>query len=123
MVLADSFYEWKTIDGKKQPYRFVMKSGEPFVMAGIYARDLDYHERFNFAILTTNANAVMQPIHDRMPVILPLGREKQRLPHGGVPFFNSFPAELMTSYPVTPRMNKVSFNEHEAIAPIETVIG
>jgi len=29
MVLADSFYEWNTIDGKKQPYRFVMKSGEP----------------------------------------------------------------------------------------------
>ncbi len=29
MVLADSFYEWKTVDGKKQPYRFVMKSGEP----------------------------------------------------------------------------------------------
>ena len=40
MVLTDGFYEWKTLeDDRKQPYRFVMKSGEPFAMAGIYARD------------------------------------------------------------------------------------
>jgi putative SOS response-associated peptidase YedK len=82
MVLADSFYEWHTdpTTGRKQPYRFVMKSGEPFAMAGIYARDHDDHERFNFAILTTSANEIMQPIHERMPVILTRGSEKAWLP-------------------------------------------
>jgi putative SOS response-associated peptidase YedK len=39
LVLADSFYEWQTLpSGKKQPYRIMLKTGEPFAMAGIYAR-------------------------------------------------------------------------------------
>jgi hypothetical protein len=41
---------------------------------------------------------------------------------GGVHFFNPFPAELMTAYPVTRKMNKASFNEPEAIAPLERAI-
>jgi hypothetical protein len=42
--------------------------------------------------------------------------------HSGVTFFNPFPAELMTAYPVTPKMNHASFNEPAAIAPLEPVI-
>jgi putative SOS response-associated peptidase YedK len=75
LVITDGFYEWKTVAGKKQPYRFVMKSREPFAMAGIYARDHDDHSRYNFAILTKDANEIMAPVHDRMPVILPLGEK------------------------------------------------
>lgn len=119
MVLTDGFYEWNK---DKQPYRFVMKSGEPFAMAGIYARDHDDHEQFNFAILTTTANEVMAPVHDRMPIILSLGREKDWLPTGGVTFFNPFPADLMTAYPVTPKMNKASFNDPGAITPLQPAI-
>ena len=124
MVLTDGFYEWKTVGTRKQPYRFVLKSGEPFAMAGIYARDHDDHERFNFAILTTSANEVMQPIHDRMPVILPLGREKQWLAAqpSGMVLLPPFPAELMTAYPVTSKMNNARFNEPMAIAPLERTI-
>jgi putative SOS response-associated peptidase YedK len=76
----------------------------------------------NFAILTTKANEAVAHIHERMPVILPIGREKDWLPPGGVPFFNPFPSELMTAYPVTPKMNKASFNSPEAIAPLEPAI-
>jgi putative SOS response-associated peptidase YedK len=120
MVLADGFYEWKTVGTHKQPYRFVLISGEPFAMAGIYAREHEDQEHFNFAILTTDANEVMAPIHDRMPVILPLGREKEWLSTGGVTFFNRFPAELMRAYQVTPKMNRASFNEPEAIKALQT---
>jgi SOS response associated peptidase (SRAP) len=73
-------------NGKKQPYRIMLKSGEPFAMAGIYARGRDHglggaeNTTVTFAILTTAANDIMQPIHDRIPVILPLGREKNWLP-------------------------------------------
>jgi putative SOS response-associated peptidase YedK len=77
LVLADSFYEWQTLpNGKKQPYRIMLKSGEPFAMAGIYARSDDHQfgeaesAPVSFAILTTAANEIMQPIHERMPVIL-----------------------------------------------------
>jgi putative SOS response-associated peptidase YedK len=128
MVLADSFYEWKTVGRRKQPYRFLMKSGEPFAMAGIYARvDTDRFEAaekgpVTFAILTTTANEIMEPIHDRMPVILPLGKEKMWLEPRGGTLLRPFPAQLMTCYPVTAKMNRVSFNEPEAVTPIEPVI-
>jgi putative SOS response-associated peptidase YedK len=54
-------------------------------MAGIYSREptgFDTAEKnpVNFAILTTKANDAVSHIHERMPVILPLGREKQWLP-------------------------------------------
>src|SRR2546421_148747 len=76
-----------------------------------------------FAILTTTANEIMQPIHERMPVILPLGREKDWLPPShGMLIFPPFPSELMTAYPVSPKMNKASFNEPEAIWPLEPEI-
>jgi putative SOS response-associated peptidase YedK len=73
-------------------------------------------------ILTTDANEVMEPAHDRMLVILRLGREKELLPPDGVPYFNHFPAELMAAYPVTPKINRASFNEPEAIRPLEPTI-
>jgi putative SOS response-associated peptidase YedK len=129
MVLADGYYEWKTVGSRKQPYRITLKTGEPFAMAGIYAREPDGFETaeknpVNFAILTTKANEAVAHIHDRMPVILPLGREKQWLPPDptGTHLFPPFPAELLTSYPVTSKMNRASFNEPEAILPLEPAI-
>jgi putative SOS response-associated peptidase YedK len=126
LVLADSFYEWKTVGTHKQPYRIMLKTGEPFAMAGIYARS-DDHEfgqaesaPVTFAILTTAANEIMRLIHERMPVILPLGREKNWLPPNPSGMFVSppFPSELMTAYPVSPKVNRASFNEPEATTPL-----
>jgi putative SOS response-associated peptidase YedK len=61
----------------------------------------------------------MQPIHERMPVILPLGHEKNWLPPNpsGLFLFPEFPSQLMTAYPVTPKMNKASFNQPDAPLP------
>ena len=66
----------------------------------------------------------MEPVHDRMPVILPLGKEKTWLPAqpSGMTIFPPFPAELMTAYPVTPQVNRASFNEPVAVAPIKPTI-
>ena len=99
-------------------------------MAGIYARGHNHQlgEAENtivtFAILTTAANEIMQPIHERMPVILPLGHEKNWLPPNpsGLFLFLPFPSELMTAYPVTPKINKASFNQPEAIHPLEPTL-
>jgi putative SOS response-associated peptidase YedK len=126
LVLADGYYEWKTENGKKRPYRFVMRNREPFAMAGIWEKaDFD-DEPPTFAILTTKANELATEVHDRMPVILPIGAEHQWLKHAGYgvqhvfPF--TYPADEMRSYPVTPKINKASFNEPEAILPLEHVI-
>jgi putative SOS response-associated peptidase YedK len=88
-------------------------------MAGIYSPGQNEGDPRTFAILTTEANDVMRPVHDRMPLMLMPGHEKEWLPHGGVTYFNPFPAELMTAYPVTPKMNNARFNEPEAIAPLK----
>jgi putative SOS response-associated peptidase YedK len=119
LVITDGYYEW---DKKKQPYRFVLKSGEPFALAGIYARGETADDPMTFAILTTEANDVMRPVHERMPVMLMPGHEKEWLPTSGVTFFNTFPADLMTAYPVTPKMNKASYNVPDAIAPLAPTI-
>jgi putative SOS response-associated peptidase YedK len=80
LMLADGYYEWRTVGKHKQPYRIMLKTGEPFAMAGIYGREptgFDTVEKnsVNFAILTTKANEAVSYIHERIPVILPLGRE------------------------------------------------
>jgi putative SOS response-associated peptidase YedK len=111
MILADGYYEWRTTpDGRKQPYRITLKTGEPFAMAGIYAREATGFETaeknpVNFAILTTKANEAVSYIHERMPVILQLGSEKGWLTSNtpGPFFMPEFPPDLLTSYPVTPK--------------------
>ena len=59
-----------------------------------------------------------------MSVILPLRKEKEWLPPNpkGQFFMPEFPTELLTSYPVTPKMNRATFNEPEAILPLEPAI-
>ena len=78
LVLADSFYEWKRIGKEKIPYRIFPKNGDLLVMAGIW-------EEWNkgeaplqtFSIITTEPNQEMQPIHNRMPVLLPTKEAQQ----------------------------------------------
>lgn len=73
LVIADGFYEWKhTEDNEKIPYRFVMKDKSPFAMAGLWEHWLKDHKPVKtFTIITTEANELTEPIHHRMPVILP----------------------------------------------------
>ena len=68
---ADGFYEWKALDRGKQPWLIRLRDGAVFGFAGIYEPGNEMTEnRPSCAILTTDANAMMQPIHSRMPVIL-----------------------------------------------------
>ena len=71
-ILADGFYEWRTQDGRKTPHFISMPDQQPFAMAGLWEHwnGADGTELQTCAILTTSANEVMQPLHDRMPMIL-----------------------------------------------------
>ena len=73
LIPADGFYEWKKEGSKKIPYSFFMKSGEPFVFAGLYETWIapDKKPVNTCAIITTQANSLVAPVHDRMPVIVP----------------------------------------------------
>jgi putative SOS response-associated peptidase YedK len=72
LVPADAFYEWQAIDGEKQPYAVARADGQPMAFAGLWEgwRGADGTVLRTFTIVTTNANTLLRPIHERMPVIL-----------------------------------------------------
>ena len=72
LVPADGFYAWRREGKRKVPMWVHLKKREPFAFAGLwdYWRDpAGDKELYSFTIITTRANALLRPIHDRMPVI------------------------------------------------------
>jgi putative SOS response-associated peptidase YedK len=88
LVPADGFFEWRTYQGKKYPYFIYLRSREIFSFAGIWDEwtDRSAGEVWRtFSILTTEANALLEKIHNakkRMPVILPQSQETKWLEKG-----------------------------------------
>lgn len=107
IVPASGFYEWKPVDGYKQPY-FIRPAGdELFGFAGLLEeRDGPEGKVQTFALLTTAANELMAQIHDRMPVILQPSAYADWLdpavsdPNLVRALAGEFPAEMMTAYAV-----------------------
>jgi putative SOS response-associated peptidase YedK len=117
LVLADGFFEWQKLSPKeKQPYRFVVDGGKPFAFAGLWERArIDGQPLETCTILTTEANDVVRPLHDRMPVILdddaqiaawldPATRDVQAL-------LDPLPAERVSTYAVDRRVGSPKFDE------------
>lgn len=74
LIVADGFYEWQKDGKKKIPHLIQMDDGRPFGMAGVWERWTDPEtgeEIRSCSIVTTGPNALMESIHNRMPVILP----------------------------------------------------
>jgi putative SOS response-associated peptidase YedK len=67
LILADGWYEWlkqEAKGGARIPFRYTVDGGAPFAFAGLY-------DGTGVAIVTTTANEIAAPVHDRMPAILP----------------------------------------------------
>lgn len=123
LVPMNSFFEWHREKGIKQPYRITVKDESLFAVAGIWEEPSSPDEvRPSFTLLTTEANSLMAKIHDRMPVIIARKDEDRWLKEVGQGVFSNikmrYPADEMEMYPVTTRVNKVSYNEADAIKPI-----
>jgi putative SOS response-associated peptidase YedK len=127
LVVADGFYEWQRQNGKKQPYYFRLSNGKPFGFAGLWEEwQSSEQERIkSCTILTTQANELLQMVHDRMPVILqqesydlwldPQVHDVELLQ----PLLYPYPSEAMTSYPVTTLVNSPKNNSAECITPVK----
>lgn len=126
LILADGFYEWqKLADGKKQPFYIHRQDDGPFAFAGLWeAWDHDGQAIESCTIITTTANEVMQPLHDRMPVILakpaydqwldPQFKDKPALKE----LLKPCPADWLEAYPVSTRVNNP---KHEEAACLERI--
>ena len=113
LIAADGFYEWQKLDAKKkQPWRFHLRDEEPFAFAGLWEswRGADGSELQSCTLVTTGANELVAPAHDRMPVILPPERYDLWLDPAfeGVPQLRSllvpYPASEMAAEPVSGTM-------------------
>jgi putative SOS response-associated peptidase YedK len=129
LLPADGFYEWKqTPSGAKQPLHIGMKDAAPFGLAGLFERWLSPAGEVldTCTIITTQANALLAPLHDRMPVIiapvafdrwLDVANEEDL-----TDLFAPFPAEEMTYYPVSARVNSVRNDDPKLIVPVDEAV-
>ena len=124
LVPADAFYEWERSDPKnKKAFAIALKSGEPYAFAGLWDRwrPKEGEPLETFSILTTDANETLEPIHNRMPVILArkdYGRwlepaAQERLP---VDLLRPFPAEEMVAWQVSNRVGNVRNDDVDLLA-------
>ena len=103
LIIADGFYEWAKLAKQKIPYRFSLRTEAPFGLAGLYETWTDAENKAvtTCTIITTEANELTGPIHDRMPVIVPKDKEALWLDPGTkdqrelAAILKPFPAEAM----------------------------
>ncbi len=127
LVPADAFYEWQRpapgIDAKsKQPFAIALKSGEPYALAGLWERwqPKEGEALETFTVLTTDPNELMEPIHNRMPVILEPRDYSRWLDPGDpsrppVDLMRPYPAEKMVAWPVGERVGNVRNNDPQLL--------
>jgi putative SOS response-associated peptidase YedK len=129
LVVADSFYEWRKNGKSKIPMRIMLKSGEPFAFAGLWSTwrpkgDLESGPLYSCTIITTVPNALMEPIHSRMPVILTPEAEAIWLDTGHMDtaelreLLLPYPAAEMRVCEVSTLVNSPRNNDPRCIEPV-----
>jgi putative SOS response-associated peptidase YedK len=127
LVIMSGFFEWQKTSEAKKPWYITRDDGELLTVASIWeSRTDDYGNRMiTSALLTTEANSLMRPIHDRMPVLI---EEKDRDAWLDTSSFHqetlsalASPKSIphLTCYPVTPKMNNARFDKRSAIEPLK----
>jgi len=125
LVIADGFYEWQKAGAVKKPYYIRLKSGQPFGFAGLYNiwTSPEGEDICTSTIITTDANEILRPIHDRMPVIAPPDAYDlwldPRVHNKDIldALLKPYPSEEMELYRVSRKMNSFKYNEPENIMP------
>ncbi|MGA7106078.1 MAG: SOS response-associated peptidase [Candidatus Deferrimicrobiaceae bacterium] len=126
LVPADGFYEWKRVNGRKQPYFIGMRDRKIFGFGGIWEswEGGGGEAVLSCALLTTGPNDLLRPIHDRMPVILSpreydlwLSPQVQD-PEALAPLFRPYPPEEMTVFPVGTAVNNPETDTPALIEPL-----
>lgn len=123
LIPATGFYEWQKHKGGKQPFYIRLRNQQPFAFAGLWEtwQDID-----TCTIITTEANEELEPIHNRMPVILnpedydtwldPDNQDTAELQSLLLPF----PSEAIEAYPISTHVNKPANDSPECIAPVSS---
>ncbi|MDF1512881.1 MAG: SOS response-associated peptidase [Anaerolineae bacterium] len=131
LILADGFYEWQKVPGSKSktPMYIRMKNGRPFAFAGLWEIwQPDTTPVLSCTILTTKPNALLAPIHNRMPVILPEDHydnwletpETER--HALQDVLQPYDPAFMTAYPVSTVVNNPRNDVPDCVMPVNQIM-
>ena|ERR1700737_658174 len=118
LIPADGFYEWQRAGDFKQPFAIGLKNGEPFCFAGLWEGWRKSEDEWfkTCTIITCEPNEVMATIHNRMPVILPEAVHEAWLSGvAGKEILTPYPAEEMTAWPISTRVNSPRNNDAHII--------
>jgi putative SOS response-associated peptidase YedK len=127
LIPADGFYEWRVAgSGPRQPCYIRRKDGQPMAFAGLWECWMgpSGEEMETAAIVTTHANSVLRPLHDRMPVILSpevfaqwLGCTEVNAEMAAALLVPA-PDDLLEAYPVSTAVNRFANDDSSLIAPV-----
>lgn len=132
LIPVDGFYEWSVVPGRrrKQPWFFSARDDGPLAFAGLWESwrspsAPDGPSLHTCAILTGPPNAVVAPIHDRMPVILersawmswldPANEDVEEL----TGMLGPAPDDLLSVWPVSLAVNDVHRHDGALVAPVD----
>lgn len=123
LIIADSFYEWKKVDGRKYPHRIMLKDESLFSFAGVWDHwENDGKEVNSCSIITTAPNKMMGRIHDRMPVILDKESENEWLSDltidRVIKLLKSYDDRDMKAYEVSKLVNSPANNDPAVLEPV-----
>ncbi len=126
LLAADGFFEWQRKGKQKQPFFVHFRDDRPFAFAGLWEtwEGPDHSVIESCTLLTTEPNPLMQPIHNRMPVILPpehydpwLDPDLQKT-DGLLPLLRPYPGDELEAYPVSTFVNSPTRDDPRCIAAV-----
>lgn len=129
LIPADGFYEWQQMGNVKQPVCIRLRSKRPFGFAGLWDTWTSPQNEFiqSCTIITTEPNALLKQIHDRMPAILTTEAANMWLdpkimePSVLLPLLKPYPSSEMQYYPVSTMVNSPKTDRPECMAPLAHV--
>ncbi len=120
LVLADGFYEWQQRTGGKRPFRIEREDRAPFAMAGLYER---HDDRTTVTVVTTEPNEVVEPLHDRMAVVLAPDEERAWLeaedPDERAALLSTPDPDPFHAYPVSTAVDDPTNDSPDLIEPVD----
>jgi putative SOS response-associated peptidase YedK len=125
IIPASGFYEWLPVGESKQPWYIKGSEDQPLSLAGLWEhwKSPDGSVIETCTIITTNANELMAPLHDRMPVIFPLESiaawlEPNARQDEVTNLLRPCASELLAAYPVSNLVNNPRFDSPACVARV-----
>jgi putative SOS response-associated peptidase YedK len=117
VVPVDGFFEWQG----EQPYWYHRPDGALFLLAGLWEAGppgADGVARPRFVVITTAPNALVAPVHDRMPAVLPPGCIADWLARPAVEHLGPAPDDALVATPVSPRVSSPRHDDARLLEPV-----